>query len=49
LYIVILSALEDMVKQGVKVFFVNKEVYEQIMNAPDHGESIVNNLVAYTG
>lgn len=43
------SALEDMVKQGVKVFFVNEETYEQIQNAPDHGESIVKDLIPYTG
>lgn len=43
------SALEDMVRQGVKVFFVNKETYRQIQNASDGGESIVKNLVAYRG
>jgi hypothetical protein len=42
------SALEDMVKQGVKVFFVDKETYVQILTAPDDGESIVKNLMPYT-
>jgi hypothetical protein len=42
------SALEDMVKQGVKVFFVDNEMYAQIVHAPDHGESIVKNLTPYT-
>jgi hypothetical protein len=43
------SALEDMIKQEVKVFFVDKETYAQIQNAPDHGESIVKKLEPYTG
>jgi len=38
------SALEDMVRQGVKVFFVHKETWEAIKNAPDGGESVVKNL-----
>lgn len=46
---VIPSALEDMVKHGVKVFFVDKNVYAQIQNAPDEGESIVKSLIPYTG
>lgn len=43
------SALEDMVRQGVKVFFVDKNVYAQIQNAPDEGESIVKGLTPYIG
>jgi hypothetical protein len=41
------SALEDMVKHGVKVFFVDVETYRQILNAADSGESIIKNLVPY--
>jgi hypothetical protein len=43
------SALEDMVKQGVKVYFVDKETWDQIETASDHGESILKNLEPYTG
>jgi len=43
------SALEDMVEQGVKVFFVDKETWEEIKNAPDGGESMVKSLKPYTG
>lgn len=43
------SALEDMVQQGVKVFFVDKQTWEEIKNAPDGGESIVKSLEPYTG
>lgn len=43
------SALEDMVKQGVKVFFVDKETWDQIQTSSDHGESIVKSLEPYTG
>ena len=42
------SALDDMLMHGVKVFFVNKEVYDQIQNASDDGESIVKSLVPYS-
>lgn len=41
---VVPSALEDMFKNGVKVYFVDKETYKNIQNSPDSGESIVNNL-----
>lgn len=43
------SALDDMVKQGVKIFFVDKETYERIQKAPDLGESIIKNLTPYAG
>ena len=38
------SALADMLKHGVRVYFVNKETFNEIQNAPDHGESIVKSL-----
>ena len=43
------SALADMIKQGVKVFFVDKETWNQIQTSSDHGESIVKSLKPYTG
>ena len=42
------SALADMLKHGVRVYFVNKETYNEIQNAPDHGESIVKSLTPLT-
>ena len=38
------SALDDMLKHGVQVYFVDKTIFDQIQNAPDHGESIVKSL-----
>ena len=38
------SALNDMLKHGVKVYFVDKTTFDQIQKAPDHGESIVKSL-----
>ncbi len=38
------SALEDMIKNGVKVYFVDKETYHSLQDALDHGESIVKAL-----
>jgi hypothetical protein len=46
---VVPSALEDMVKEGVKIFFVDKETWDQIQSSSDHGESIVKSLEPYTG
>jgi len=43
------SALEDMLQNGVKVYFVNKETFERMQKAPDHGESIMNNLKPISG
>jgi len=45
---VVPSALQDMLKQGVKIFFVDKETYEKIQSAADNGESIMKSLVPYT-
>jgi hypothetical protein len=41
------SALSDMLEQGVKVFFVDKETYKKVIEAPD--DSILKNLVPYKG
>jgi hypothetical protein len=41
---VVPSALEDMIKNGVKVYFVNKETYQSIQESPDSWESIINAL-----
>ena len=38
------SALSAMLENGVKVYFVDKETFENIQNADDHGEEIVKNL-----
>lgn len=38
------SALEDMVRNGVKVYFVSKVVFQNIENSPDHGASIMGTL-----
>lgn len=46
---IVLSALEDMIKQGVKVFFVDNKTWNQIQTSSDHGESIVKSLKPYTG
>jgi hypothetical protein len=43
------SALDDMVRQGVKIFFVDESTYHSIQNAPDQGESIIKSLTPYTG
>lgn len=42
------SALNAMVEQGVKVYFVDQETFENIQAAEDLGESIVSNLVPFT-
>lgn len=41
------SALADMIKQGVKVYFVDTETYQRIRGSSDDGESIMENLVPY--
>ena len=46
---VVPSALKDMVEQGVKIFFVDKSTYVEILSAADGGESIIKSLVPYTG
>lgn len=38
------SALQDMLNNGVRVYFVDKDTYQAIQDAPDDGESIVKNL-----
>jgi hypothetical protein len=38
------SALQDMIKNGVKVYFVDTETYQNIQNAPNQGEAIVKSL-----
>lgn len=38
------SALNDMLKHGVQVYFVDKTTFDQIQKTPDHGESIVKSL-----
>jgi len=42
------SALETMIEQGVKVFFVDQEIFKQIQDAEDGGEDIVKNLIPIT-
>lgn len=43
------SALEDMLRHGVKVYFVDKETYQRIRDSKDHDGSILNDLKPYTG
>ncbi len=43
------SALGDMYTQGVQIYFVDKETYQSIQNAPDNGVSIVDVLTPFTG
>ncbi len=43
----ITSALSDMLKQRVKVYFVTKELFEKILTAPNDGEALVKSLVPY--
>jgi hypothetical protein len=43
------SALADMVKYGVKIYFIDKATYADIQQASDGGESIVKSLVPYKG
>jgi hypothetical protein len=38
------SVLDEMIKQGVQVYFVNKETAHAIQTAEDHGMSILQNL-----
>lgn len=38
------SALSAMLENGVKVYFVDKETFENIQTAEDNGEQIVKNL-----
>jgi len=38
------SALQDMLDNGVKVYFVNTVTFHEIKNSPDHGKSIVSSL-----
>jgi hypothetical protein len=38
------SAITAMIDYGVKVYFVDKETFEKIQSAPDHGEKIVDSL-----
>ncbi len=39
------SALEDMVKNGVKVYFVDKATFQKIQHSSDHGKSVIDNLL----
>lgn len=41
------SALSAMLENGVKVYFVDKETFENIQTADDHGEEIVKNLTPF--
>jgi len=43
------SALDAMIENGVKVYFVNQETFRQILESSDNGESIVNNLEPVSG
>jgi hypothetical protein len=45
---VIPSALEDMLSQGVRVYFVDKDTFTAIQHAADDGKSIVEQLTPYT-
>lgn len=38
------SALEDMIKNGVKVYFVDKATFQAVETSSDHGKSILDNL-----
>ncbi|MES2314471.1 MAG: hypothetical protein V4524_00850 [Patescibacteria group bacterium] len=38
------SALIDMIKNGVKVYFVNESQFHEIQNASDQGRSIIDSL-----
>jgi len=38
------SGLEDMLRQGVQVYFVNKDTWQEIQDSEDDGESIVKAL-----
>jgi hypothetical protein len=39
------SALEDMLNQGVKVYFVEPEIYKKMQESSDHGDGIVSALI----
>ena len=39
------SALADMIKQGVKVYFVDRDTFQKIDTAADHGKSIIDALI----
>lgn len=40
------SGLEAMIEQGVQVYFVDKDTFKKIKEAPDHGQSILQSLVS---
>lgn len=44
---IIQSALDEMLSNGVKVYFVDKETFVRMQNAPDHGVSIIEQLRPY--
>jgi hypothetical protein len=43
------SAIDDMVKNGVLVYFVDKETFQEFQSAPDGGDSILNSLAVLRG
>lgn len=45
---VIPSALEDMLLCGVKVYFVDRNTFAALENAPDHGREIMDGLTQYS-
>lgn len=45
---VVSSVLEDMIKHGVKIFFVDKDTYSDIQQSDDAGESFVKSVTPYT-
>jgi hypothetical protein len=42
------SALQDMLQNGVKVYFVDKITFNQIQNSPDNGELIIKSLIPFS-
>ena len=40
------SALDTMIENGVNVYFVDKETFENIKNSEDHGRGILGSLVS---
>ena len=46
---VVPSALNDMLVHGVRIYFVSKETYRDILDSPDNSESIIKGLIPYVG
>jgi hypothetical protein len=42
------SALEDMLKNGVRVYFTDKATFQAIKSSPDHGKSILDSLSPFS-